>query len=128
MIKTKLMATTMLSLSLIVLLVQTSDEVVSQAAFAENVGSQDVIGRPGYQPDKVCGDRLCSDSASSNKVTSKQESSTSISSEYDALSAQFAEKTQEMAVAAAYGDSDKVEELQNELKNLRDQINKWKNS
>ncbi len=31
-------------------------------ADAANVGSQDVIGRQGYQPDKVCGDRLCSGS------------------------------------------------------------------
>ena len=29
-------------------------------ADAVNVGSQDVISRPGYNPDKVCGDRLCS--------------------------------------------------------------------
>jgi len=28
-------------------------------AFAVNVGSQDGISRPGYQPDKVCGDHLC---------------------------------------------------------------------
>ncbi len=30
------------------------------AANAENVGSQDVIGRPGYDAGKVCGDKLCS--------------------------------------------------------------------
>ena len=30
-------------------------------AEAANVGSQDVIGRPGYDPGKVCGDRLCSE-------------------------------------------------------------------
>ena len=35
---------------------------------AANVGSQDVISRPGYQPDKVCGDRLCSDSASASVI------------------------------------------------------------
>ncbi len=98
-------------------------------ADAANVGSQDVIGRPGYQPDKVCGDRLCSDSASANSAKSKQELSVSISSaEFDALSAQLAEKTQEISIASANGDSNKVAELQDELKDLRNQIVEWKNN
>ena len=94
-----------------------------------NVGSQDVIGRPGYQPDKVCGDRLCSDSASASSAKSEQKLSKSTGSvEYDALSAQFAEKTQELRIANANGDSDKVAELQDELKDLRNQIAEWKNN
>ena len=98
-------------------------------ADAVNVGSQDVIGRQGYQPDKVCGDRLCSDSASASSAKSEQKLSKSTgSAEYDALSAQFAEKTQELRIANANGDSDKVAELQDELKDLRNQIVEWKNN
>jgi len=94
-----------------------------------NIGSQDVIGRPGYQPDKVCGDGLCSDSASASSEKSEQKLSKSTgSTEYDALSAQFAEKTQELTIANANGDSDKVAELQDELKDLRNQIVEWKNN
>ena len=94
-----------------------------------NVGSQDVIGRQGYQPDKVCGDRLCSDSASASSAKSEQKLSKSTGSgEYDALSGQFAEKTQELRIANANGDSDKVAELQDELKDLRNQIAEWKNN
>jgi len=93
-----------------------------------NVGSQDVSGRQ-YQPDKVCGDRLCSDSASASTVKSEQKLSKSTGSvEYDALSGQFAEKTQELKIANANGDSDKVAELQDELKDLRNQIVEWKNN
>ena len=40
-------------------LVSLSPSLIGEAN-ASNVGSQDVIGRPGYQPDKVCGDKLCS--------------------------------------------------------------------
>ncbi len=98
-------------------------------ADAANVGSQDVIGRQGYQPDKVCGDRLCSDSASASSAKSEQnQSKSTVSAEYDALSAQLAEKTQELSIASANGDSDKVAELQDELKDLRNQINEWKNN
>jgi len=94
-----------------------------------NIGSQDVIGRQGYQPDKVCGDRLCSDSASASSAKSEQnQSKSTVSAEYDALSAQFAEKTQELSIANANGDSDKVAELQDELKDLRNQIVEWKNN
>jgi len=94
-----------------------------------NVGSQDVIGRQGYQPDKVCGDRLCSDSASASSEKSEQnQSKSTISAEFDALSAQFAEKTQELRIANANGDSDKVAELQDELKDLRNQMLEWKNN
>jgi len=104
------------------------DRLCSNSA-SQNVGSQDVIGRQGYQPDKVCGDRLCSNSASASSAKSEQELSVSISSaEYDALSAQFAEKTQELRIANANGDSDKVAELQEELKDLRNQIIEWKNN
>jgi len=98
-------------------------------ADAVNVGSQDVIGRPGYQPDKVCGESLCSESASASSEKSEQKLSKSTGSvEFDALSAQFAEKTQELRIANANGDSDKVAELQDELKDLRNQINEWKNN
>ena len=98
-------------------------------ADAVNVGGQDVISRPGYNPDKVCGDRLCSDSASASSEKSEQKLSKSTgSTEYDALSAQFAEKTQELTIANANGDSDKVAELQDELKDLRNQIVEWKNN
>jgi len=94
-----------------------------------NVGSQDVNGRQGYQPDKVCGDRLCSDSASASSAKSEQNQSKSAgSAEFDALSAQFAEKTQELRIANANGDSDKVTELQDELQDLRNQIDEWKNN
>jgi len=94
-----------------------------------NIGSQDVIGRQGYQPDKVCGDRLCSDSASASSAKSEQKLSKSTSStEFDALSGQFAEKTQELRIANANSNSDKVAELQDELKDLRNQIDEWKNN
>ncbi len=94
-----------------------------------NVGTQDGIGRPGYQPDKVCGDRLCSDSASASSAKSEQKLSKSTGNvEYDALSGQFAEKTMELSIANANGDSDKVAELQDELKDLRNQIAEWKNN
>ncbi len=93
------------------------------------IGSQDVIGRQGYQPDKVCADRLCSDSASASSAKSEQKLSKSTrSAEYNALSVQFAEKTQELSIANANGDSDKVAELQDELKDLRNQIDEWKNN
>ena len=98
-------------------------------ADAANVGSQDVIGRPGYQPDKVCGDRLCSDSASASSAKSEQKLSKSTgSAEYDALNAQIGEKTLELKMANANGDSDKVAELQDELKDLRNQVAEWKNN
>ncbi len=105
-----------------------SPNLVSYAD-AANVGSQDGIGRPGYQPDKVCGDKLCSESASAKSLKNEQKLSKSTGGiEYDALSAQFAEKTQELRIANANGDSDKVAELQDELKDLRNQINEWKNN
>ena len=94
-----------------------------------NVGSQDVNGRHGYQPDKVCGDRLCSDSASASSEKSEQKLSKSTGgTEFDALSIQYAEKTQELQIASANGDSGKVAELQDELKDLRIQIVEWKNN
>ncbi len=94
-----------------------------------NIGSQDIIGRPGYQPDKVCGDGLCSDSASASSEKSEQKLSKSTGSgEYDSLNAQVAEKTQELRMAHVNGDSDKVAELQYELKDLRNQIAEWKNN
>jgi len=94
-----------------------------------NIGSQDIIGRPNYQPDRVCGDRLCSDSASASSEKSEQKLSKSTGSTvYDALNAQVAEKTQELRMAHVNGDSDKVAELQNELKDIRNQIVEWKNN
>ncbi len=51
-----------------------------------------------------------------------------IASEYDALNAQIGEKTLELKMANANGDSDKVTELQGELKDLRNQIAEWKNN
>ncbi len=105
-----------------------SPNLVSYAD-AANVGSIDVIGRPGYQPDKVCGDQLCSDSASAKSLKSEQKLSKSTGGvEYETLSAQFAEKTQQLSIADANGDSDKVAELQDELKDLRNQIDEWKNN
>ncbi len=105
-----------------------SPNLVSYAD-AANVGSMDNIGRPGYQPDKVCGDQLCSESASAKSLKNEQKLPKSTGSiEYDALSAQFAEKTQVLSIANANGDSDKVAELQDELKDLRNQINEWKNN
>jgi len=98
-------------------------------ADAVNVGSQDVIGRPGYQPDKVCGEALCSESASARSEKSEQKLSKSTGSgEYDSLNAQVAEKTQEIRAAHVNGDSDKVAQLQYELKDLRNQIAEWKNN
>ncbi len=94
-----------------------------------NIGSQDLTSRPGQQSDKVCGDGLCSDSASASSAKSEQKLSKSTgSAEYDALSAQFAEKTMELRIANANGDSDKVAELQDELKDFRNQIAEWKNN
>ena len=98
-------------------------------ADAVNVGSQDVIGRPGYQPDKICGESLCSESASARSEKSEQKLSKSTgSAEYDALNAQLGEKTLELKIANLNGDSDKVAELQNELKDIRNQIAEWKNN
>jgi len=51
-----------------------------------------------------------------------------IASEYDALNAQVGEKTLELRMANLNGDSDKVAELQDELKDLRNQIVEWKNN
>jgi len=51
-----------------------------------------------------------------------------ISAEYDALNGQIGEKTLELRMANANGDSDKVAELQDELKDLRIQIAEWKNN
>ncbi len=51
-----------------------------------------------------------------------------IASEYDALNAQIGEKTLELRMANVNGDSDKVAELQDELKDLRNQIAEWKNN
>lgn len=48
--------------------------------------------------------------------------------EFDALRAQFAEKLQELKQAMADGDSDKVQELHNELSDLKNQINDLRNS
>jgi len=48
-------------------LVTLSPDLIGDAHTA-NVGRQDVIGHQGYQPDKVCGDRLCSDSASASVI------------------------------------------------------------
>ncbi len=104
-----------------------SPNLVSSAD-AANVGSIDQIGRPGYQPDKVCGDKLCSESVSAKSLKNEQKLPKSTGSiEYDALSAQFAEKTQQLSIANANGDFDKVEVLQDELRDLRNQINEWKN-
>ncbi len=50
------------------------------------------------------------------------------SAEYDALNAQIGEKTLELKMSNANGDSDKVAELQGELKDLRNQIAEWKNN
>ncbi len=53
-----------------------------------------------------------------------------VASEYDALNAQIGEKTLELRVANLNGGSgsDKVAELQDELKDLRNQIAEWKNN
>ncbi len=105
-----------------------SPNLVSYAD-AANVGSIDEIGRPGYQPDKVCGVELCSDSASAKSLKNEQKLSKSTGGvEYDALSAQLAEKFQQLSIANANGDYDKVAELQDELKDLRNQIDEWKNN
>jgi len=48
--------------------------------------------------------------------------------EYDALNAQVAEKTTELRMAHLNGDSDKVAELQDELKDIRNQIVEWTNN
>ena len=92
---------------------------------SENVGSQDNNGRPGYQPGKVCGDRLCADSNKNSEKVEKQTTSTN-SSEYDALTAEFAKKTQELRFAEASGDIEKVSKLTQEISDLRKQITKWK--
>jgi len=51
-----------------------------------------------------------------------------IAAEYDALNAQIGEKTLELRMANLNDDSDKVAELQDELKDLRNQIVEWKNN
>ena len=105
-----------------------SPNLVSYAD-AANVGSIDVIGRVGYQPDKVCGDKLCSESASAKSAKNEMKLSKSTGGvEYDALSAQLAEKSWQLTIANANGDFDKVVELQDELKDLRNQIDEWKNN
>ncbi len=50
------------------------------------------------------------------------------SAEYDALNAQIGEKTLELRMANLNDDSDKVAELQDELKDIRNQIAEWKNN
>ncbi len=51
-----------------------------------------------------------------------------LASEYDALNAQIGEKMLELRMANVNHDSDKVAELQDELKDLRNQIVEWKNN
>ncbi len=52
-----------------------------------------------------------------------------MASEYDALNAQIGEKSLELRMAQEVnGDSDKVAELQDELKDLRNQIVEWLNN
>ncbi len=51
-----------------------------------------------------------------------------VASEYDALNAQIGEKTLELRMANLNDDSEKVAELQGELKDLRNQIAEWKNN
>jgi len=51
-----------------------------------------------------------------------------MASEYDALNVQIGEKALELRMADLNGDSDKVAELQDELKDLRNQVAEWKNN
>jgi len=48
--------------------------------------------------------------------------------EYDALNAQIGEKSLELRMAYLIGDSDKVAELQDKLKDIQNQIAEWKNN
>ena len=107
-------------------------DYINEAAAQPAEGSPGQVSPKSYgsaTDDIVCGERLCSESASASSEKSEQKLSKSTgSAEYDALTAQFAEKTQELRIANANGDSDKVAELQDELKDLRNQIVEWKNN
>ena len=91
---------------------------------SENVGSQDNNGRPGYQPGKVCGDKLCVEFGNDSEKVERQSSTNS--TEYDALTAEFAKKTQELQVAKSSGDVERTNELEREIDEFRKQIAVWK--
>ncbi len=109
-----------LPLAMVALAVDYIDEAAAQPA--EGTPNQSF----GSANSPVCGGALCGESSASPELG--QTNAGVESAEYDALNAQIGEKTLELRMANANGDSDKVAELQDELKDLRNQIAEWKNN
>ncbi len=96
----------------------------AEAAIQRSVGTPNQSFGSADSP--VCGGALCGESSASPEV--EQTNADVGSAEYDALNVQIGEKTLELRMANVNGDSDKVAELQDELKDLRNQIAEWKNN
>ena len=103
-------------------LVALSPSLIGEAEAATSVGTPNQSFGSADSP--VCGGALCGESSANTEV----EQTNVGSAEYDALNAQIGEKTLELRMANVNGDSDKVAELQDELKDLRNQIAEWKNN
>jgi len=96
----------------------------ADAAIQKSVGTPNQSFGSADSP--VCGGAICGESSANTEV--EQTNADVGSAEYDALNAQIGEKTLELRMANVNGDSDKVAELQDELKDLRNQIAEWKNN
>jgi len=96
----------------------------ADAAIQQSVGTPNQSFGSADSP--VCGGAICGESSANTEV--EQTNADVGSAEYDALNAQIGEKTLELRMANVNGDSDKVAELQDELKDLRNQIAEWKNN
>jgi len=94
----------------------------ADAAIQQSVGTPNQSFGSADSP--VCGGAICGESSANTEV--EQTNADVGSAEYDALNAQIGEKTLELRMANVNGDSDKVAELQDELKDLRNQIAEWK--
>jgi len=97
----------------------------AEAAIQRSVGTPNQSFGSADSP--VCGGAICGESSANTEVEQTNADVVS-AAEYDALNAQIGEKTLELRMANVNGDSDKVAELQDELKDLRNQIAEWKNN
>ncbi len=96
----------------------------AEAAIQHSVGTPNQSF--GSADSSVCGGALCGESSAS--PVEQTNADVVSAAEYDALNAQVAEKTTELRMAHLNGDSDKVAELQDELKDIRNQIVEWTNN
>ncbi len=96
----------------------------AEAAIQHSVGTPNQSF--GSADSSVCGGALCGESSAS--PVPQTNADVVSAAEYDALNAQIWEKTLELRMAYVNGDSDKVAELQDELKDIRNQIAEWKNN